>query len=252
MFNHLTRERPDTCVSDLAMDAWMADDLPAPRAQEVARHVAGCTRCRARHRQLLADRQAMFPGDGALAAHATRKQASGAGRQRGWLAASVGGAALAALAAAALLTLQPGADAPAERAKGTASLPFFFVRHGGAVSRAGEGATVPAGASIRFVYSTAEPVYLAIISRDPRGEFSVYYPSGALAARLAPGQEVALDSAVRLDASQGPETLWALFCKQATAVDSLHRALRAGPHPETSELVEGCRVQVMHFRKVAP
>ncbi|MDD9940342.1 MAG: hypothetical protein OXU20_04670 [Myxococcales bacterium] len=260
MFNHLTRERPDECISDLTLDAWMADDLPPQRAQEVASHLAACARCSDRRRQFLADRLVLFPDAPPSATEAptaplqaTAKHAPPMAQRSRRITATLGAVAAAmGIAAVALLAQKPGAEAPGERTKGGASLPFFFVKHDGVVSRALDGARVPAGSSLRFVYNADNPVYLAIISLDPRNELSVYYPAKTHAAQVQPGREAALDSAVKLDGSLGQETLWALFCDQATPIDRLLAALRADPGAQTYDLVEGCRVQVVRFRKVAP
>src|SRR2546422_342701 len=112
----------------------------------------------------------------------------------GWWTAAAAGAGIAA-AASLLLILRP----LGERLKGSGFALAMYVEHGGEVQRAGPGETVAAGDAVRFAVTAPQPAYLAVLSIDPLGKGSIYFPSGARAERVQAGVDVALPLGTRLD-----------------------------------------------------
>ena len=218
----------DDCLSDLQLDALVLDALDAVQTEQARCHLASCERCTERRRQLGAATagsakllaQSPIPGRSALLAGASRRA-----RARAWL-----GAAGAALAAAAALLLFIGrSPLPLEgdvvRSKGSSRI-GYFVKHGGAVRRGSERERVSPGDALRFVLTSSEARYVAVLSRDGAGQVSVYHPSGPRAERVEPGVERALDASVILDDVLGEERLYALSCSAPIEVARVAAALR--------------------------
>jgi hypothetical protein len=154
--------------------------------------------------------------------------------------------ALAAAAAAAGLVLLPPPEPAGTRIKGAAPALAMYVRHGGEVRRAAPGERVAAGDAVRFAVSLPEPAYVAVLSLDPAGQASVYFPEGERAQRVKAGMDVALPLATRLDATVGEEQVFGLFCDrplELAPVRALVDAAAAGAAPA------GCQVTRWTFVK---
>src|SRR5262249_38721803 len=106
-----------------------------------------------------------------------------------------------ALAAAILLVLRPKPGVDGTRLKGAPRLDFYLKR-GALVTRGGDGARLRPGDSLRFVYTSAEPRYLAVLSLDGARHASVYYPGAVQnAERIPAAVDRALEASTVLDAT---------------------------------------------------
>lgn len=220
------------CLSALKLDRWAAGELAPAESEDVRAHVAGCARCSAAAESLRPPPGAALPP--------LRAAAPRAARRRGAFAA------LAALAAAASVALFLRPEGARERAKGPGGAVGMWVLHGGDARRAGPGEVVAPGDAVRFTVTAAEPAWVAVLSVDPAGRASVYFPLGARAERVAAGAEVPLPLATRLDATLGEERVVALLCDRAVELEPIRAALDAGADPA---IPGGCEVTRWSFAK---
>jgi hypothetical protein len=167
---------------------------------------------------------------------------AGAGRPRraSWRLPAAAAAAGLAAAASVLLLLRP-----AERTKGPGFALGMYVQHGSEVRRAGPGEVVAPGDAVRFAVTTPAGGYVAVLSLDPKGRGSVYYPLGARAAPVAAGAEVLLPLGMRLDGTLGEERIMALFCTSAVELEPVRAALEGG----NEHVPVGCQVARWSFVK---
>jgi hypothetical protein len=153
-----------------------------------------------------------------------------------WLRWLVPIGTLAAAAAALVLFLQ--SKKPAPRGNGsnddddirTKGGDISLVIHGEASALA-NGDSITAGTKIRFEAQGEKPGFIAVVGIDGARETTVYYPYGATAA-TAIGTERLLPGAIKLDATPGDETFYALFSTKPFAIDAVLPAVRgAGTLP---------------------
>src|SRR5262249_10415873 len=104
----------------------------------------------------------------------------------------------------------------------------MYVQHGVEVRRAGPGETVSPGDAVRFAVSTPTPAYVAVLSVDPAGKASVYFPQASHAAQVPAGSEAARPLGTRLDATTGEERLLGLFCASPVELEPIRQALERG------------------------
>jgi hypothetical protein len=260
--------RPAACISDLALDRWLAGEGSAPERGAWQTHADGCEPCARRREQRLAFNQhylesardlelavarrgvARVEGVGTAAAGGREARRFRARRSVGWL----GGGALAAAASLALwLSSGAGEGEWATRGKGSARIDFF-VKSGATVRPGAPGEVVHAGDALRFVVPRAESRYLVILGRDSRGLSSVYFPAGPEGERVPAAAEpigsgLALPSSVLLDDAPGSERLYAVFCSEPPSVAELARALE-----KSAELAvrDGCELVETHVTKATP
>jgi hypothetical protein len=104
----------------------------------------------------------------------------------------------------------------------------MYVQHGDEVRRAAPGESVSPGDAVRFAVSTPLPAYVAVLSLDPAGKASVYFPQEPRAARVPAGSEVPLPLGTRLDATTGEERLLGIFCASAVELEPIRLALERG------------------------
>jgi hypothetical protein len=150
------------------------------------------------------------------------------------------------LAAAAGLLLVLRAGGPVERSKGAGVGLGMYVLHGDTVRQAGPGEAVAAGDAVRFAVTTTEPAYVAVLSLDPAGHASIYFPEGAQAAPVAAGNDVPLPTATRLDALGGEEHVIGLFCDHPVELEPVRAGLEAA---EGGAIPPGCKVTRWSFEK---
>lgn len=223
------------CLSALRLDRWMAGELGSVEAEEVRAHVAGCARCGSAVESLRGAREgARLPP---LRAVPTPARPA---RLRRLVTVAAGLAA----AAGVVLVLRP--HAPADRTKGARVGLAMYVRHGEEVRLAGPGEAVAPGDAVRFAVTTPEPAWVAVLSLDPAGRASVYFPEGSHAARIAPGADVPLPLATRLDATVGEERVLGLFCDRPIELEPVRAALESGADGAAPE---GCQVTRWSFVK---
>lgn len=223
------------CLSALRLDRWMAGELAAAEAEDVRAHVAGCAPCTAAVESLRAAREAATLPPLRLAA-ATRRPALRLGRA----------AALAGGLAAAALVLVLRTDRPAERTKGAGVDLAMYVLHGDAVRLASPGERVAPGDTVRFAVTTPERAYVAVLSVDPAGRASIYFPQEPRAAPVAAGSDVPLPIATRLDATVGEEHVVGLFCDRPVELEPVRAGLEAS---FSAAIPAGCKVTRWSFEK---
>jgi hypothetical protein len=218
------------CLSAFRLDRWMMGELPAPDAEAVKTHLAGCSTCTETVAGMRAVREEVraLPLPAFLAGPELR-------RSRTWRL--VGTALVLAVAASLVVALQP--EAPLERPKGSGVALGMYVQHGDEVRRAGPGEFVSPGDAVRFSITTPVPSYVAVLSLDPSGRASVYFPEGGRTVRVPAGPEVPLPLGTRLDQTVGEERLLALFCTAPVELEPVRRMLeQAG---EAAPLPPGCQ-----------
>jgi hypothetical protein len=105
---------------------------------------------------------------------------------------------------------------------------------------------VQPGDQLRFFVSGAAHPYVAVLSRDARGVVTEYYPGTGQSGTLASEAKTFLDSSVELDATLGPETIWAVLCAETFGTTPLLRELE-----RTHELAvpPGCELQRLELVK---
>jgi len=209
----------NACCSALRLDRWMLGELGPEDGESVGTHVAGCAACSAAVAGIRGVREEVRaqPLPVRLAPPPLRRRAP--------LAAAGLGLGLA-LAAGLFLMLR---SEPAWRTKGAGLSLTMFVQHGGEVRRAGPGETVAPGDAVRFAVSTPSPAFVAVLSVDPAGRASVYFPEGPRATQVPGGAEVPLPLGTRLDATTGEERLVGLFCSSPVELEPVRLALQQAP-----------------------
>jgi Domain of unknown function (DUF4384)/Putative zinc-finger len=221
------------CLSALQLDRWLAGELDELGARRVQEHVADCSRCAAASAGIKAVRDERLPPLRVVPLRAPARRGP---------SAAVAGAGLAVAAAAALLLL---VRPPGERVKGTGFGLGMYVEHAQQVRRAGPGETIAPGDAVRFVVTAPVRSYVAVLSLDPAGRASIYFPLGARAEAVAPGVEVALPLGTRLDATVGEERIVGLFCASPVELEPLRVQVERGEIPAPG----GCQVTRWSFVK---
>jgi hypothetical protein len=224
------------CLSAMRLDRWSAGELDPAEAEDVQAHVAGCLRCSSAVESLRAARDAATLPPLRIAPAPPRR----ALRLRAVAAVAGGLAAAAAL----LLVLRP--DAPGQRSKGAGVGLAMYVSHGDTVRQASPGEVVAPGDAVRFTVTTPEPAYVAVLSVDPAGRASIYFPEGPRAAPVVAGTDVPLPIATQLDGSVGEEHVLGLFCDHPVELAPVRAGLEAGAG---GAIPAGCKVTRWSFEK---
>jgi len=263
----IPRQRSESCLSDAKLDQLLAADLSAAAEHAARAHLASCSVCEQRHRELALDRAEFaarapafetISGRGPASAPASRspRVAREPGSRR-WLRQL-------ALPAAALLALgiglrsvlrdgQPGeraASAPPEvtRTKGSGVSFGFVVRREGHNFVGEPGQQLQPGDVLRFTLSSAAPVFAGVWGVDASERWSSYQTSPLLAP-LGAGQRQLLPEAVELDQSLGQERLVAVVCSAQHVVAEIDAALAAAPG--ASALPADCQSESLSIVKAS-
>jgi len=219
------------CCSALHLDRFLAGELDELGARRIQQHVLACSGCAGALQAMRAVRNEPLP---------PLRVVPLSPRARRWPRAAAAGVAFAAAASLLLLVQAPG-----ERVKGPGLSLRMYVEHGGEVRPALPGEVVAPGDAVRFAVTTPAKTYVAVLSLDPAGRGSVYFPLGARAQAVEPGTEVALPLGTRLDATVGEERIMGLFCSSPVELEPLRIQLeRGGPLAP-----EGCQVTRWSFVK---
>jgi anti-sigma factor RsiW len=235
--SQLSRTRDDGCPSDLAIDRLLRGELDGDRVAALRAHAATCDKCRTRIAEIEAARAAFVAAPPPLRRPAARRR---------WAARAFAGAGATLAAAAALVLLVPGNDGT--RRKGGGQSVAFYVQHGDDVRRGQSGEQVAPGDFLQLVYSAPAPLYGAILSVDGAQRVSRYFPDGPSAGALPAGTSVRFPRSTRLDDVLGHETVYALLCRDAIALDPLLEALAAGRALDAP----ACHVERIDFEKRRP
>jgi len=230
----------DRALTDLELERWLADDLPADRTRAAtAADRARLDELRAEHAAFLAgvDVAAELRGIGRRVASASAAPARRIAPRRAWLVpgGALAAAALVVVVVGVVLRGPPPDPDPDDdrRIKGGSVGLVIHAATGDDTRRIASGDPVPAGDRIRFEVSVPGPGYIAVVSLAASGTASVYYPfGGRAAAAIAPGAGAVLPGAVRLDAAGGDEQIYAVYGDRPFALDdALFAALRGGAPP---------------------
>jgi len=208
----------NACLSALRLDRWMMGELGAADSETVGTHVSTCAACSTAVAGMRGVREEVrvLPLPPVPGRPATRRRVT---------AVTVAGPSLA-LAASLLFVLRtPPAT---ERVKGPGLGLAMYVQHGTEVRRAAPGETVSPGDAVRFAVSTPRPAFVAVLSLDPAGKASVYFPQAPRAAQVPAGSEVPLPLGTRLDTTTGEEQLLGIFCASAVELEPIREALERG------------------------
>lgn len=225
------RKRAEGCLSDLALDRLVGDEMNDAERVAAAMHLGECLVCRGRKMAISSMAAEALP--------ALERPASNVVPlfSKMWFVPMVA----ACVAAAGMLVAFRPVDTT--RTKGGESL-GFFVKHKDKVRRGAPGETVHPGDQLRFVSSTTEPRFVAVLAVDERQKTSVYYPETEKAAPQPAGRDVPLPVATQLDDVLGAETIIGVFCETPVAVKRL-TDLESGPPT-------GCTVDRFHIVREAP
>ncbi|MGN6111099.1 MAG: hypothetical protein ACTHU0_38735 [Kofleriaceae bacterium] len=211
-----------THPSMLVIDALAGGKLEGAEAEGARAHVATCARCR----------EDLAAAEAACAKFTRdvlpRTLPSIRPRRSWWL---FGPAVLAgALAVLALVWWSRRAPSPGDdddlRIKG--SLTFqVFASQGTEVIPVREGTRLRPGDRIRFVVGSGGPRYVMVASIDGAGHPSIYYPPEGARSGDATSKPSELPGSIVLDASPGPERLFALVSTEPLEASVVTRALAA-------------------------
>jgi hypothetical protein len=235
-------------LSAYELDCLRLGRLPPEGARLAQGHLASCGSCRRLEEDLLTDQQhfmaEVLPRSGATLRARAEAEARTATR-RFWLVTLV---PLAPVLAVLALLVHPKGDGET-RHLGRESYqgqkggsPFWIVvRRGERVFRAAEAQPLRAGDAVRFVVVPPQ-AFVMIASVDGRGHSQVYAPyDGSESAAVPLDRKIELpeNGSIELDATPGPERIFALFSRRplpARAVlAALDRLGARGPSAVRSE-----------------
>jgi hypothetical protein len=258
---HHPQARADEHVSALTLDRLYAGEPTGEALERIDAHLRECARCRARRAQLHAQYAAFLEqaptldDHGVLVPPAVRDVARANVRadklRQRFAARSVLSWACAAVAAAGVCVLVWRAPEPSTsdtRSKGSGPQLGLFIKHGARVQRGADHDVVHAGDVLRFSYSSPKAAYLAIFERDAV-DTTVQYPSGAHAARIQAGNDVAFDFGVELDDGPSDETIYGVFCPRPFELEPIRTRLQSA---SDLQLDPACSTYVLHLRKTIP
>lgn len=228
----------DRALTDLELERWLADDLPADRTRAAtAADRARLDELRAEHAAFLAtvDIAAELRGIGRRVASASAAPVRRIAPRRAWLVpgGALAAAALVVVVVGVVLRGRPPDPDDDRRAKGGSVGLVIHAATRDDPRRIASGDPVRGGDRIRFEVSVPGPGYIAVVSVAASGAASVYYPfGGRAAAAIDPGAGAVLPGAVRLDAAGGDEQIYAVYGDRPFALDdALFAALRGGAPP---------------------
>lgn len=231
---------PQACVSDLAIDRYLARELSTVASDSLESHAASCPRCSERLSVLRADAGSTRDALPALP-RAPQSRVPWVG-----VLAVAAGLLLAVMAGRAFLggdeAVAPAPDRIAQtRTKGRAHL-TLYVRRDDRV-RAFEGETLRAGDALAFAYTSSVDTHLAVFDVDA-GEVTCLHPGSVGMAKAEAGTDVEIDLAVALDGSLSEESIVAVFCEEPEPTATLADALASG-----SAVPIGCSAEWIRLPK---
>lgn len=222
----MTGPRP---LPDALLERYLAGDLTGEARARVEQALEASASERARLEALRADSAAFLISHppGPLAA---RLESEAKPRWRLWLP-------LVGLAAAAglVVLLRPPPE-PEGTVKGGLVLSAFRQREGAEAEALGPGAKVKPGDKLRFSVAAPGDGFLAVLSLDGAGQVSVYHPFSGTSAAAYRAASPLLPEAIALDEVKGRERVWAVFGKEAFALEPLLSQLREGRAPSGAGL----------------
>lgn len=244
-------DRSPECLSDFALDEWIAGELGDAERTPNAAHVEQCARCQSRLAALEQETAEFLSQAPSLAAHAALTSELPATERKmtrnRMIVTASSGFALAAIVAFAIMPHSPRRTTAATRIKGGVHVDFFIKRDQ-AVTRGVSGASVHPGDLLRFTYTSVDDAQLALINIDDRGA-TVYYPRDSNASiPIEAGHSIALDFSVELDDNIGSEHIYGVFCPEPFVLSAAIKGL-SGPQPMPPA---HCQLDVIVLQKVSP
>jgi hypothetical protein len=213
-------QRPSGCLSDLALDQLVADDLAGQPAEREARmHLASCDRCAERLRYFESVEVPALP---ASVVQLARKATTRRGLWALPLVAALA-AAVALLLSRPAWTPEPIADSGV-RTKGAIAMNVIARRASGEVTRLAPGDTVLPGDALRFEVAAAQPGFVAVMGLDAKGVATIYAPASGAMQSLPGGPPVVLPDAIVTDDTLGAERIVAVFCERSMPLEELRSA----------------------------
>lgn len=203
-------QRPLACLSDLALDQWIAGEGDAATAQ----HLRACAAC-ANRRDRLLDAQQDF-----MRAPWVEESMKRARPKPLWPYP-------VAMAAAVALVAFGVSSSPTTRTKGALGFDVVAKHRDGRVETLLPGARLAPGESVRFRLKAPRAGYAAVVSADAAPNVTVYYPHEAPTLRIAAHDALLLDGSITLDGTLGAERLVAVVCDAPPSLDRLERDVRA-------------------------
>lgn len=218
------RARPESCLSDLALDRLLVGELALADRTLADRHLASCGACRARHAELVG-----FVRDVAPVLRRESRRVMPMRRHAVLAIAPV----LAAAAAIVFLAVRHRDEPDGVRAKNGIAVDAIVRHADGRQELVLPGDAVGHGDVLRFRISSDGGV-LALVAIDDSGAITPYREPAPVAA----GRDVLLDEAIALDDSRGVERVIAVVCDAPIAMADIFTAARvalaaAGGHPRT-------------------
>lgn len=237
--------RSPGCLSDFTLDQTVTSELDRAAVAHVRDHTAGCTACAARLAALEAVHAEALPALAFPAAAPPRRVPAQASWWRRLAMPSMG----LAVAVAALLVVVRREPAPdGTRLKGNVEIQLF-VSHAGRVRPVGTGEAVSPGDSLQVIYTSATPIFLAVLSRDGAGTVSSYFPEeGREAWRGNAGGDVPLPASTMLDEVLGREVIHVVSCPHSFALPPLLQQLEASSVPAMPD----CQIETYTIEKRSP
>ncbi|WP_158623719.1 hypothetical protein [Corallococcus llansteffanensis] len=230
--------RTAQCPSDLALEEHLLEANPA-----TARHIAGCAHCQAWERSA-AEASRAFAHQGPRWIAKAQARPSLVSRWAPLLPA-------AALAAAALFFfLQAPPESPRYATKGEALT--VYVGGQGPPRAATDGERVRPGEALRFHVAPGEGAFVWIASVDSTGTVSRLAPAEGTTPLAVEGAGLLPGGAV-LDATGGPERIWAVISKEPLSWSVVEQALRGSPVRDPAAVhIPGARTATVLLERSAP
>lgn len=227
-------------ISDLSLDLAVQGELSETDTRSMHAHLDVCGECRARYETSADDathfRQHVLPRTIDNVTRALGESSAPRARPRRALVASVIASAAAAAVVLLVVHRQPASDDKPGAGllrKGGPDL-TVFARHGERVFRVTDGTHLEPGDVLRFQAEPSGAPYLMVASIDGAGHASIYVPyEGKTSLQVPEDRTFRDDAGIALDATPGPERIFALFSKQPLDAGDVSRALSrigAGGH----------------------
>ncbi|MHB8872950.1 MAG: hypothetical protein ACYC8T_04620 [Myxococcaceae bacterium] len=229
-------------LKDPILERYLADALAPAAKQDLERVLEESEPDRARVAELRADSQAFLTlhPPGQMAARYEKQAAKKPWWQLPSLLAPLG----AAMALATVLLISRPPEDP-YLTKGKVALTVHR-REGVSSVQVRQGEALKAGDAIRFEVVAPGPGFVAVVSRDPSGQVTVYHPYGGRAAAPYDSRAPLLATAIELDQVVGIEEIYALYSKQAFPLEGVLEAIAAGKNPgEALPAVDVARLSLL-------
>ncbi len=234
------RGRRADCVSDYQLDKLVGNLLPDDHSRALRGHLEGCVECAARLRTIEEERFSFASRPLPIQLGHSRSRS----RSRWLYGAGASGGALALVAVALLMLRSTNTPDEATRTKGKDGVGFVIVGVNRQIIGDETHAVAHPGDELQWRIRVTSPKYVAVLSRDAAGASSIYFPDGERATYMTPG--AAANSATKLDAVIGGETLYTLICTTPVDLEPLRRELESRG---TFAQPAGCQMKLLSLRK---